>query len=86
MNDISFYKGLYIPDNAVRMHNFSSCHCDILHENTALLLLTYFYILAVYRFKQKKDNIKKIITEVETRIEEKAQKTMSLPKEWITLH
>jgi len=50
MNDVSFYKGLYIPDNAVRMHNFSSCHCEILHENTASLLLTYFYFLAACRF------------------------------------
>ena len=84
MNDVLFYKGLYIPDNAVRMHNFSSCHCEILHENTALLLLTCFYILAVCRFKN--NNNKKNTTEVEVRIEEKAQKTMSLPKEWITLH
>lgn len=79
MNDASFYKGLlYIPDNAVRMHNFSSCHCAILHENTALLLLTHFYILAVCRLK--KIIILKI-AEVEVRVEEKAQKTMSLPKE-----
>lgn len=79
MNDASFYKGLlYIPDNALRRHNFSSCHCEILHENTALLLLTHFYILAVCRFK--KIIILKI-TEVEVRIEEKAQKTTSLPKE-----
>lgn len=80
MNYFSFYKGLYIPDNAVRMHNFSSCHCEILLGSTALLLLTYFYILAVCRFKKNNNNFLKI-TEVEIRIEEKAQKTMSLPKE-----
>lgn len=81
MNYFSFYKGLYIPDNAVRMHNFSSCHCEILLENTALLLLTYFYILAVRRFKKIIITIFFKITEVKIRIEEKAQKTMSLPKE-----
>lgn len=70
-----------IRGSAARTYNLFHLvmHCKMLYEKNLLLLLTYFYILAVCRFKKKN-------AQVELTTEEKAHKTMSLPKEWITLH
>lgn len=50
--------------------------------------ILHYYYLHISTFFLIVDLGKKInnITEVEIRIEEKVQKTISLPKEWITLH
>lgn len=79
MNEISSYKGLYIPDNAGKMHNlFHLSLWDSAWKCSAITTYIFLQPCQLQILKKKKSQ--------KWRLEEKAQKTMPLPKEWITLH